>query len=102
MVNFLARDWMVGPIRKLVMKNEPGSWGGEGWMDTGKTRGYFYCISPTSCETSSFHLSLRNNFKTPDQMISGKIQNSKDWQDHWADTANRTVLMPQHRMDEGV
>lgn len=35
-------------------------------------------------------------------MISGKIQNSKDWQDHWADTANRTVLMPQHRMDEGV
>jgi len=36
------------------MKNEPGSWGGEGWMDKGKTRGHFYFLSPTRSETSSF------------------------------------------------
>lgn len=62
MVNFLARDWRVEPTGLSIMKNEPGRWAEEGWVDTGKISGHFYSSSPTRNENRSFHLSLRNNF----------------------------------------
>lgn len=71
MVNFLAKEQRVEPIGKSVMENRPEVWAEEEWIDTGKPRGNLFLFSPTSDETSSFHLCLKNKLKKKkiDQLI---------------------------------
>ena len=66
-------------------------------MDMGKTRGHFYFISPTRSETSSFRLSLKT--RPVDFSQNSKINRLARPLIRYS---RRTVLMPQHRMDESV